>query len=59
MARILSFRDLDAWKNGMDLVESCYRLTRVVLDSSRKTPHDILSKVLHARAVNDPHSFER
>jgi four helix bundle protein len=28
MARILSFRDLDVWKNGMDLVESCYRLTR-------------------------------
>ena len=29
MARILSFRDLDVWKNGMDLVEGCYRLTRV------------------------------
>ena len=28
MARILSFRDLDVWKNGMHLVEGCYRLTR-------------------------------
>jgi four helix bundle protein len=28
MAQILSFRDLDVWQNGMDLVEHCYKLTR-------------------------------
>jgi four helix bundle protein len=28
MGLILSFRDLDVWRDGMDLVEHCYRLTR-------------------------------
>jgi four helix bundle protein len=29
MAQILSFRDLDVWRDGMDLVVHCYRLTRL------------------------------
>src|SRR5579862_3597555 len=27
MGRIISFRDLDTWQVGMNLVERCYRLT--------------------------------
>jgi four helix bundle protein len=28
MARITSFKDLEAWQAAMELAESCYRLTR-------------------------------
>ena len=28
MAKMFTFRDLEAWQQGMDLVERCYEVTR-------------------------------
>ena len=35
MPTVFTFRDLDAWKRGMDLVELCYRTTAEFPDSER------------------------
>jgi four helix bundle protein len=50
MARVRSYRDLEVWRRSMDVVERCYRLTKVFPSEERFA----LSSQIQRAAVSVP-----